>query len=46
MTKEAGGLSEAMHKEKDVKVCKRIMVPMFVPEDDIGVPETARVPVR
>ncbi len=38
---ETDGLSEAMRRETDVKVCKRIMALMFVPEDDVGVHETA-----
>ncbi len=42
MAKETDGLSEAMRKEKDVKVYKKIMALVFVPEDDIGVPETAK----
>ncbi len=42
MAKETDGLSEAMRKEKDAKVYKRIMALMFVPEDDMGVPEAAR----
>ena len=31
-----------MRKERDVRVYKKIMALMFVPEDDIGVPEAAR----
>ncbi len=47
MAKETDSLSEAMRKEKDVKVYKKIMALMFVLEDDVGVPETARrVPVQ
>ncbi len=42
MAKETDILSEAMRKEKDVKVYKKIMALMFVLEDDMGVPETAR----
>ena len=43
MAKETDkSLSEAMRKEKDVKVYKKIMALMFVLEDDVGVPETAR----
>ena len=42
MAKETDILSEAMRKEKDAKVYKKIMALMFVLEDDMGVPETAR----
>ncbi len=42
MAKETDILSEAMRKEKDAKVYKKIMALMFVSEDDIGVPEAAR----
>ena len=47
MAKETDGLPGAMRKEKDARVCKKIMALMFVPEDDMGVPETAgRDPVQ
>ncbi len=43
MAKETDkSLSEAMRKEKDAKVYKKIMALMFMLEDDMGVPETAR----
>ncbi len=42
MAKETDSLSEAMRKEKDAKVYKRIMALTFVLEDDVGVPEIAR----
>ncbi len=47
MAKETDkSLSEAMHKEKDAKVYKKITALMSVPEDDAGVPETARRVIR
>ncbi len=47
MAKETDkSLSETMRKEKDVRVYKKIMALMFVPEDDVGVPETARRVIR
>ena len=43
MAKETDGLSEAMRREKDARVYKKIMALVFVPEDDIGVPEATKI---